>query len=254
MLIPLIILFAAVLLYTCVRVTGDMVLVLHKLHWAGPSPATRWVHNLKHHLGNGGMVYVKTNAGITARVAGDVGVPQPRTAGLGAVSTVHPTPLSGAGVPPTSLDREIGAHAPIFITRTGDVRPTLPTVSQYAMIPLGTDPGVDPVRGDPSASDDVATPAGSVVTWNLWPPNWPNALMTTYDWFFNLPMRVVISTGHFALQGTLLKLAWSYPLFPMPIRRGCISLGMVYLDTTPSDIIWGMVSIVASPALLLVAW
>ena len=74
-------------------------LPMHTLHWIGPSPEIRWIQNLKHHLVNGGLVLVKTDTGLIARVAGDVNVAQPRTTELGAVLTVCPAPLPGVGAP-----------------------------------------------------------------------------------------------------------------------------------------------------------
>ena len=50
----------------------------------------------------------------------------------------------------------------------------------------------------------------------------------------------------------MLKCAGSYPLLSLPVCVGCISLVLVYLDNTPSDVMWGVgggtISIVANIA------
>ena len=79
--------------------------------------------------------------------------------------------------------------------------------------------------------------------WNL-----PSAMPNTCVWAFNLPRRVVGAAGHFAAQGTMLKFDWPYPLLSLPICLGCISWGMLYLDTTPGDISRGAVAIIANLA------
>ena len=98
-----IILSVAVLLYTWVPVVGDAEHLMRNLHWIGPSPPTRWIRNLKRQLADGGLAYVKDNNGVAARVAGDPGYPQPRTTEVGAVLKVRPTPMPGAGEPPTQI-------------------------------------------------------------------------------------------------------------------------------------------------------
>ena len=133
----------------------------------------------------------------------------------------------------------------LFITRAGDARPTLPTVSRYSTIPCRADPDIDTSLAAPSTISADASPVGFVVNWDLWHSSWPAALASTYDWFPDVPCRRLIDAGHFSLHGAMLKSAWSYPLMSKPICVGCISLGMVYFDTTPIDIMWGMVSIVA---------
>ena len=73
---------------------------MNTLHRIGHSPVTRWIRNIKHHLADGGMVYVETDTVLSARVAGDAGVPHPRTTELGDVLTVRSTPLAGASGTP----------------------------------------------------------------------------------------------------------------------------------------------------------
>lgn len=74
---------------------------MNNLHWVGPSPATRRIHNLKHPLMGGGIAILQGGADITARVASDADVPHARTTASGAVLTVYTVQVPGAGVPHT---------------------------------------------------------------------------------------------------------------------------------------------------------
>ena len=197
---------------------------------------------------NGGCAFIKTADGLTARVGGVIDIPQARTTELGAVLVVRnvPGPASGGGVHSSTLVDDIEIHGSIFITRTGASRPTLPTIVQFALVPHGAEPEGAQPNESPVAALIAHPSTGSMVSWNLWPSLWPSALVRTYEWLFNLSSRVIIGAGHFAAQGTMIKLAWTYPMASLPLCLGCISLGMVYMDVSPGDVAWGLATLVAT--------
>ena len=115
-----IILSVVVFIYTCARGLESVDPAMQTLRWAGPSPATRWIRNFRHHILDGGCAFIKTADGLAALVGGMADISQARTTELGAVSAVRnaPAPIlggGGGGVHSSTLVGEIEIHGSILL-------------------------------------------------------------------------------------------------------------------------------------------
>ena len=59
--------------------------------------------------------------------------------------------------------------------------------------------------------------------------------------FFNLSKDVAVTTGYYIAQGSMLKMAWLYPALWLPMRLGCVSLGMAYNEIAAYEALWAAV-------------
>ena len=170
---------------------------------------------LEHHLANGDLSVVKDSAGLTARVAGATGITQPRTPDTGAALAVRFVQPVEAGEPLSTSHQAIQKHGTVFITLNGLDHHSFPTSVQFSTIPIGAEP---PTYRDIalSAATAVADPDHSAPG-N--PPYWCFSAMVsdTCDRLPNWSRRAMVAAGHFATQGSVVKIAGAYPSLTLPV-------------------------------------
>ena len=187
---------------------------------------------LKNHLKEGSLADLRDAHGFAARVVGEVGLTRPRTVEAWANLTVTPYYLPSATSSYNLFELAIEGHKAVFITRSDQVHEVLPTAVHYRITPLG-------MATNPTA------PSLALVKSDGWlsPMFWgcPARAVSSCVWLYNLAYSAVMPSGYYLRQGSLLKLAWRYPVLIAPLGMGCLALAMAFDEVAVEDALWWVI-------------
>ena len=176
--------------------------------WKGPSSGTKRT-TPKNHLQGGGASGVRDGLCLAARVVGAAGVLHPRTGEVGVTLNATLYYLPSASDPPNASEQAIATYNEVFIPRSSEARDMFPTAFQYKNVPLGLKTNMI-VRAPPTNVSGLGW--FSPVFWG-----WSTLAASSCVWIYNISYSIIAPTGYYVLHGSLLMLAWVYPVILAPL-------------------------------------